>query len=241
MRKNPYLSIIIPIYNEENRINSLNHIYHYLQNKGIDYEVILINDGSTDKTLVKAKKLYSKFKFELISYDQNKGKGFAIKTGMLSSKGQHTLFTDIDLSTPISEFNKFIPFLNNYDVIIGSRKTKEAKLLRHQPIIRETLGKVFTSISKQVLRVDVSDFTCGFKYFSRGSAKEIFKRQTTHRWGFDSEILFIAKKLGYQIKEIPVVWKNNPNTKVRFPQDIITSLNDLITIRYNDLKNKYET
>lgn len=241
--KSPFLSIIIPIFNEEKRLINLLSIFNYLKHKKFLSEVILVNDGSTDKSSKVARnisnKLNSKNIFKLISYSMNKGKGYAIKKGMLKATGQYHLFTDIDLSTPIEEFDKFLMHINKFEILIGSRKKKGAKLLKHQPQVREKLGKGFTKIAQMSLGLNFSDFTCGFKCFSKNATLEIFKRQKISRWGFDPEILFIAKKLGFKIKEIPVTWRNDSETKVRLPHDIISSLADLVKIRYYDLKKLY--
>lgn len=236
----PFLSIIIPLYNEQARINKLANVYKFLDQQKFDYEVILINDGSADKTLETLKKLSRKFKFTLITYAENHGKGFAIKTGMLAAKGQYLLFTDIDLSTPIEEFTKFLPSLKKKVIIIGSRKTKGSTLQSRQGFIRENLGKGFTLLSQVTFNLYLSDFTCGFKCFPKQAAKEIFSKQKINRWGFDPEVLFLAKKFGYKIIEIPVKWSNDPRSKVQFPQDIIRSLLDLYQIRYNSFKKVYE-
>lgn len=238
--KNPFLSIIIPLYNEETRLRNLSKIYRYLDRSNLNYEILLINDGSIDNTLKKLKALAKKFKFKLISYEKNKGKGFAVKTGMLVAKGNYRLFTDIDLSTPIIELTKFLPYLRKHDVIIGSRKMWGATLKKRQSFVRENLGKGFTLLSQLTLHLDISDFTCGFKCFSKKAAKKIFPLQRIEKWGFDSEVLFMAKKLGLSIKEIPVVWTNDPKTRVKFPQDILGSLSDLCRIRYHYFMNRYE-
>jgi len=234
MAPNKFLSVIIPLYNEENRVANLGLIYKYLSTKKFNWEIILVDDGSIDGTKEVVKgilKSYPSKNARLLSYSQNKGKGFAIRSGMLIAKGRYRLFTDIDLSTPIEEFNKFLPYLNKFDLVIGSRKTKGSKLKKRQSWVRENLGKCFTLLSQLILQLGISDFTCGFKCFSKKAAEDIFKRQKIEGWGFDSEILFIANKLGYQAKEIPVTWIDDPRTKVKFPHAIISSLKDLYKIR----------
>lgn len=230
----PFLSIIIPLYNEVTRLKNLIKVYDFFESNNINYEIILVNDGSNDKTLSYLKKFPKKYKYQLVSYKVNMGKGYAIKEGMLTANGKFRLFTDIDLSTPIEEFNKFIPYLNKYDLIIGSRKTKGSTLKKRQPLIRESLGKIFTLVSQTILNLETSDFTCGFKCFSQKAAIEIFNKQTVNRWGFDSEILFLAKKLRFKTKEVPVTWFDDPRSKVKFPQAIISSIADLIKIRLNN-------
>jgi glycosyltransferase involved in cell wall biosynthesis len=241
MRKsNPYLSVIIPLYNESKRLNGISTILNFLNKKHFKYEVLLINDGSTDTTLKKLGDYKKNKSIRIISYTVNKGKGYAIKIGMIQSLGEFCLFTDVDLSTPIEELDNFLPHLKKNDLVIGTRKKKGANLIRRQPILREFLGKIFTIISQMFLNSQISDFTCGFKCFSRKTANEIFRKVTIDRWGFDAEIIFIAKKKKHKIKEIPVAWTNNPQTRVKFPDAIFNSLYELIKIRYNDFRKIYD-
>lgn len=234
-----FLSIIIPIYNEEKRLFNLHKIFDFLKKSKFTFELIIINDGSTDNTLSELKKLQKKHRFSIISYNNNRGKGYAIKNGVLKAAGKYRLFIDIDLSTPIEEFKKFEPFLQQYDVIIASRRLPQSNLILKQSTIREFLGKTFTFLSQIILGVNISDFTCGFKVFSEKASREIFPKLTIERWGFDSEVLFIAQKKGLSIKEVSVVWKNNPLTKVKFPRDILNSLKELFSIRLNDFLGRY--
>lgn len=235
----PHLSIVIPVYNEEKRVNNLIQIISYLKKQRYSWEVIIVDDGSTDKTIKKLKLLKKKLRFKILSYYPNTGKGVAIKTGMLSATGKHRLFLDIDLSTPIDELDNFLPFLKKFDIVIGSRKMKSSEVIVRQSLLREFLGKTFTYISQKMLQMNVSDFTCGFKCFNNKAAEVIFAKQKIHRWGFDSEILYIGKSKKYSIKEVPVRWKNDPGTKVKFPQDIINSFTELILIRLNSLRGLY--
>lgn len=238
--KTPFLSVIIPTFNEERRIKNLIQIISYLKQQKYSWEIIVVDDGSIDKTVILLKELKKKLKFQLISYIPNVGKGFAVKTGMLSAKGKYRLFIDIDLSTPINEFEKFLPYLKGFDILIGSRKLKTSVLLTRQPFVREYLGKIFTYLSQIVLQSGISDFTCGFKCFSEKAAKQIFFKQTINRWGFDSEILYIGRIRKHSVKEIPVSWKNDPRTKVKFPQDIFYSLKELVNIRINSFVGRYK-
>lgn len=233
-----YISIVVPVYNESKRIDNLPKIVKFFENTGQRSEILIVNDGSTDNTFDKLINLQKKYSFKLISYKKNKGKGFAIKKGMLQAKGGYRLFMDIDLSTPLKEYNKFISYFGNYDVIIGSRRTKGSNIVKHQPRIRESMGRVFTRVSQLILGLKLTDFTCGFKCFSAKSVKEIFSRQKIERWGFDSEILFLANKYGFSIKEIPVSWENNSSSRVKFPQDMIRSFWELLQIRFIHMGDK---
>lgn len=232
-----FISVILPVFNESKRLFNLEKVISYLESrKDFKSEIVVVNDGSSDNTL----ELLNNYKgIKIVSYSKNRGKGFAVKSGMLASSGDYRLFSDVDLSTPIEEIDKVLAQLENADVIIGSRKTGSAKVTVKQSLLRETLGRGFTKLSQIVLQVSVSDFTCGFKCFSRKAAEKIFDKVTIDRWGFDSEILFLAEKYGYEIKEIPVSWANDKNTKVRFPQDIINSFLELLKIRLNNLLGKY--
>lgn len=238
-RKNPHLSIVIPVYNEEKRIKNIATVISYLKKKKYSWEVIIVDDGSTDKTGKILQSQRNKYHFKLISYSTNVGKGYAIKMGMLTANGKYKLFMDIDLSTPMEEIDNFLPLLKKFDIVIGSRKMKSSKVMIRQSIIREFLGKMFTSISQRILQMNISDFTCGFKCFNKDIADIIFSRQTINRWGFDSEILYIGKNNKHSIKEVPVSWANDPRTRVKFPQDIVNSLNELIKIRLNSLFGLY--
>ena len=238
-KKKFLLSVVIPVYNESERIYNLPEIFQYLIRSNFNFEVIVINDGSTDDTLAKLKKIQKQYSFRIISYYPNKGKGYAIKKGMLAASGDYRLFTDVDLSTPIEEFDHFLPYLHSHEIVIATRKKKGAHLKIRQGKTRENLGKAYTLLSKRILNLPLSDFTCGFKVFSKQAAEKIFSKSQIERWGFDPEILFIATKNKIRIKEVSVTWINNPNSKVRFPQDAINSFCELIRIKVNDFIGKY--
>ena len=229
-----FLSIIVPAYNESKRIHNLDDILRYLGKLKESWELIVVNDGSQDDTLQKLESFKRKSNFKVTSYVTNRGKGYAVKAGMLAASGKFRLFCDIDLSTPIEEIRKFKPFLEKADVVIGTRKLKGAKVILHQSFLREYLGKGFTLLSQLILNTWVSDFTCGFKCFSKAASERIFKKTRIFRWGFDSEVLFLAKKYKLMTIEVPVIWKNDPQTRVRFPRDLINSFGELILIRYYD-------
>jgi len=233
------ISLVIPIFNEEERAYNLYILWRYIKNKKYIKELILVNDGSTDKTLTLLKEFKKKARCKIISYRKNKGKGYAVKKGVLSARGTHIAFIDIDLSTPpkmIGELNKII---KNNDVIVGTRKNNNAILLKRQAKMRELMGTFFTSLSQRITGVEVSDFTCGFKCFRKRAALKIFSKQRVDGWAFDAESLFLAHKYGFSINELPVEWTNMKGTKVRFPQDAIQSFLDLIRIRINDILEKY--
>ncbi len=231
------LSIIIPAYNEENRIlTTLNKIHAYLANKKYDYEIIVVDDGSKDRTveLVKQQK-YAR----VLQNPQNKGKGYSVKYGMLAAKKEWVLFTDADLSTPIEELDKLKQYTNDYEVIIGSRGLAQSQVRVHQPLYRELPGKIFGSLVRIICLKGIQDSQCGFKLFSQKATKQIFSRQTINRFGFDVEVLHLARKYGYPIKEVPVIWINSRSTKLNLFTDSISMFKDILKVRLNELRGIY--
>lgn len=239
-----YLSVIIPAYNEEKRLpKTLEEIDKYLRKQDYDYEILVVNDGSKDKTVEIAKGLISKIKNLIVTgYKKNQGKGYAVRFGMLEAKGDYRLFTDADNSTSIDHVEKIWPeFKKGFDIIIGSRDIKGAVLDPPQPWIRKLiLGEGFKLYRKIIIGLwEIEDTQCGFKCFTKKATEKIFQKCRINRFAFDPEILVIAKKLGYEIKEIPIYWKNDPESKVKF-ESIIKMALDLIKIRLNLIKRVYD-
>jgi dolichyl-phosphate beta-glucosyltransferase len=235
----PFLSVVIPVYNEEKRLSSLTDVALFLRGQAFTTELIVVNDGSTDETSRLLARLDAQFGVRVLSYSVNRGKGFAIRTGILAATGAYRLFMDVDLSTPLKEIDHFLPLLGRYDIVIGSRKREGAQILVRQPSLRENLGFVFTLTSRWLLGLDVTDFTCGFKCFSASAAQTVFSRARIDRWGFDAEALFIAKGHGLTVHEVPVVWRNDEQTKVRFPRDLFGSAWELAALRVNHALGRY--
>lgn len=233
-----YLSIIIPVYNEENRIlNTLRNIENYFKGRDYDYEIIVVNDGSKDKT----SEIVSNFKdIVLIDNKENKGKGFVVRQGLLKARGDYRLFTDADNSTPIEEIEKMIPYMGNFGIIIGSRTMKDSLIKNPQPFLRRFVGKVFNLMVQIITGLwGIWDTQCGFKCLSREAAENILPLCKIDRWAFDPEILKLGKKMGYKIKEIPVVWINDSETKVK-RSAMLKMAADLLLIRWNLITKKYE-
>jgi len=239
------ISIVIPAYNEEKRIGeSLEKIWKYFKNKKISFEIIIVDDGSIDKTV----KIVEKFKegkkeIKIFQHNKNKGKGAAVRTGIMNSKGNLILFTDADLSTPIEEFDKFYNYSQKgYDIIIGTRKTKQSRIDKKQPFLRRFFGMGFVYLAKILFPslLDITDFTCGFKLFKGEKGKKIFKLQKIDRWGFDVEIILISKIFKLKIFQLPVVWKNLRNSKVNLKKDIISSFLDLMKIKKLEIIGYYK-
>lgn len=237
----PQLSVVIPAYNEEAVLAAtLEDVIDHLTTAGVSHEVIVADDGSTDRTAeIVAGTARSMSSIRLLP-GAHRGKGAAVKRGMLEARGAWVLFMDADSSTPIEEWKKFEPLLEQgCEVVIGSRRIPGAAIKVHQPRLRETLGVVFTQLSNLLVGGSVSDFTCGFKCFQRAAALRIFALQRLDGWGFDAEILFIARRLGHRIREVPVVWTAAETTKVRMLRDGLRSFTELLTIRLGACRGWY--
>ncbi|MDD5145825.1 MAG: glycosyltransferase family 2 protein, partial [Candidatus Pacebacteria bacterium] len=216
-----HLSVIIPAYNEEKRLpKTLEEIDKYLSKQNYDYEIIVVSDGSKDKTAEVIEKCKMQIaNLRLIANVENHGKGYVVRQGMLGAKGDYRLFTDADNSTSIDQVEKMWPeFEAGYDIVIGSRDAKGAVLDPPQPWLRQIiLGEGFKLFRKLVIDLwGISDTQCGFKGFTKKAAEDIFPKCKIDRFAFDPEILILAKKFGYKIKEIPVLWKNDLESKVKF-------------------------
>jgi dolichyl-phosphate beta-glucosyltransferase len=238
-----FLSVVIPAYNEEKRLpNSLNNILNHLNNKDYKYEIIIVDDGSKDSTIDVIQKFGKKYsQIYLLKNLKNMGKGFSVKKGILQSSGKYVLFTDADLSTPIEEVDKFIETLERgFDIATASRFLPNSNLAIPQPWHRKLMGFLFRYLVSFIALKGFTDTQCGFKCFREKVAKDIFSRQRLTGFGFDVEILFIAKKLKYNIIEIPVVWRDSPQTRLNPFIHPIKMLFDLFKIRIYNLKGAYK-
>ena len=249
------ISIIIPAYNEEKRIEkTLERIFSYMKLKKHDFEMVVVDDGSKDKTVEvvelfrkkidknkKSKdiKKVNKNRIKILKNVKNKGKGHSVKRGMLAGEKKWLLFSDADLSTPIEEIEKFEKYIDQYSIIIASRNLKESQIKIKQPKLRSTLGKIFPFIVNLFTIRGIKDTQCGFKLFRKDVADKIFPLQTSKGFAFDVEVLFIAKKHNYKIKEIPVIWVNALGSKVDPIKDSIGMFLDLIRFRFNSIIGKY--
>lgn len=238
-----HLSLIIPAYNEEKRLpKTLTEVDSYLRTRDYDYEILVVNDGSGDKTVEIAKNLIPGIKnLRVTGYNRNQGKGYAVRFGMMEAKGDFRLFSDADNSTSVDQVEKMWPEIEKgADIVIGSRDIKGAVLDPPQPWIRQMLlGEGFKLFRKLVLGLwKIEDTQCGFKCFSKEAAENIFPKCRISRFAFDPEILIIAEKMGYKIKEIPVYWKNDLESKVKFKSILKIAL-DLFVIKLNSLRGFY--
>jgi len=245
MDNKPFLSIIIPAYNEEATIsNTLLDIDKYLSKQKFSSEIIVVSDGSKDTTVEKAKSMQNLVKnLKVMDNKENHGKGWVIRQAMLQAGGDYRLFTDADNATSIEHVDKMLPFFEKkYEVVIGSRDTKDAEgaiKAVDQPFFKRTLGNM-ANLLIQILAVwGIWDTQCGFKAFSSKAAKEIFSRAKIDRWGFDIEALAIARELKYKIGIIPVYWINNPNSRVNL-KGYLNTFKELFQVKWNLISGKYQ-
>jgi len=235
-----FLSIIIPAYNEEKRIEkTLFDLRDYLKRQSFDYEVIIINDGSKDKTNKIIKRIVGEWKnYRIIGYQKNRGKGAAVKYGVQHSRGDRILFVDADGSTPPDEFESFKPYLDKFQIIIGSRHLVKSYVKRRQPASRILVARLSNLIIRLILGLNFKDTQCGFKLFERTTATKLFSKMTLQRWGFDFEILALAKKYRFKVKEVPVVWYNEKGSAVK-PVAVLKTFFELFKVRWNLWSGKY--
>ena len=238
-----YLSIVIPAYNEELNIHyTLKDIAGYLNDKNYKYELILVDDGSKDRTVKIAESLKGLFKqFIVLRNDKNRGKGYSVKRGVLSSRGDFVLFMDADNATKIDQLDRLLPqALAGYNAVLTSRRMQGAKIESHQPWYRIVLGNIYILLSRIILGVAVSDYNCGFKLYTKHAAKLLFSRLTRDDWSFDSELVYLIHKFNIKSKSVPVRWQDKAKTsKVKPLRDGIKSFLSLLLIRINDVRGGY--
>jgi dolichyl-phosphate beta-glucosyltransferase len=238
------LSVVVPSYNEEERIErSIKAMLEYFDAQNYSYEMLVVSDGSSDKTneiVTEMAKAHPQLK--LLGYSPNRGKGYAVRYGMLKAEGEYVLFCDADLATPIEEIEKLWGFVEGeYEVAIGSRPLKESNLLVHQPWYREFLGRSF-NMAVQLLAVrGIKDTQCGFKLFKRSASYEIFRLCRLNGFSFDIEVLFIARNLKYKIAEVPIRWAHQEGSKVKVFRDGMRMLRDILWLRVFMLFNRPST
>jgi dolichyl-phosphate beta-glucosyltransferase len=238
----PQYSIIIPAFNESERISTtLERVLGYAAERRWNSEVIVVDDGSRDATTDIVREYMQKNPtVRLLQNPGNRGKGYSVRNGMLNAQGDVLLFSDADLSSPIEEAHRlFSAVANGADVAIGSRWLQTELQTRRQPLYRQFFGRIFNLTLRLVLGLNFKDTQCGFKAFSRRSAEAIFPHQHIERWGFDPEILFLARRFGFKTVEVPVSWAHREGTRLSPFRDGIRMFGELLKIRWNALMGKY--
>jgi glycosyltransferase involved in cell wall biosynthesis len=213
----PRLSIVIPAYNESARIeHALDRVLSCVAEQGWDAEVLVVDDGSIDDTAAIVQRwMIQHPRLHLVKNPGNRGKGYSVRNGLLQAAGDIVMFTDADLSAPMEEAERLIAALNDgADVAIGSRWMDRTRQTIHQPLYRQFFGRCFNWVTRTVMGLPFKDTQCGFKAFKRSAAQVIFRLQTIERWGFDPEILFIARKLKYVVREVPVTWGHDERSRM---------------------------
>ncbi|HYA85642.1 MAG TPA: glycosyltransferase, partial [Nitrospirota bacterium] len=218
----------------------LEAINRFFSKKEVSRQILVVDDGSSDGTVGVVESLRREIPdLSVVSYQPNRGKGFAIKTGVEASRGEYILFTDADNSTPIEEFDKVYPFLRQHPVVIGSRYISGSKIVVTQHFLRVFIGRLGNKLIQFFLLDGINDTQCGFKAFQHDAAKYIFGRMKVRRYGFDMEILSIARLLNFTVKEVPVNWYNSQESRIRPIKDALRTFAELIYIKLNLWGGRY--
>jgi glycosyltransferase involved in cell wall biosynthesis len=239
----PRYSIVIPAYNERLRIiATLDAVVACVRRQHWDAEVIVVNDGSTDETADLVRDFARNApEVRLMENPSNRGKGYSVRNGLVHAQGNIVMFTDADLSAPIDEADRLFAAIeqDGADIAIGSRWLATSRQTHRQPLYRQFFGRCFNALTRMVMRLPYADTQCGFKAFTRDAAQTVFQLQTIERWGFDPEILFIARKRRFKVKEVPVSWAHDARSRISYLRDGIQMLKELAIVRWNALLGRY--
>jgi dolichyl-phosphate beta-glucosyltransferase len=234
--------IIIPAYNESARLaRTLDRVLEYVKSQGWAAEIIVVDDGSKDETAAIAE-AYSRSHpgLRLLNNPGNRGKGYSVRNGMLHATADFLLFTDADLSSPIEEAGKlFTALRSGADIAIGSRWLQPELQVQRQSRLRQIYGRIFNLMLKIVLGLNFKDTQCGFKAFTRNAAQTVFPMQKVERWGFDPELLFLARRAGLKVKEVPVAWSHDEGTRIHPLRDGMHMFGEVLAVRADALMGKY--
>ena len=240
MSRRVHLSIVIPAYNEAQRLPpSLARLRQYLGSQAYEYEVLVVDNASTDATPLVAQRAaedWSQLRFISIGA---RGKGIAVKVGALEAKGELVMLCDADLSMPIEQLERFLPLLGRYDIVIASREGAGAKRVG-EPEYRHVMGRVFNRVVRWLAVPHFQDTQCGFKAFTRAAVSAIFPRLTVAGFGFDVEVLYLARKAGLSVAEVPIVWHFQADSRVDPWRDTARMLLDVLRVRWNDWRGRYD-
>ena len=230
----PHLSVVVPAYNEEERLpRTLARLHEYYETQPYPFDVIVVSDGSQDRTAEIVREFAKVYPhFAIVEYQPNRGKGYAVRKGMLEAGGDLVLFCDADLATPQEETEKLLEHIKaGANVAIGSRPLRDSQLERRQPLHRELLGRLFNRAVQSLAIKGIDDTQCGFKLFTRAAAQEVFSRCKLDGFSFDFEALMVARDLGYRIDEVPIRWSHQEGSKVVLLRDGPRMLRDLVRLR----------
>ena len=238
----PTYSIVLPAFNESERIAAtIENIFTFAAKKSWQTEIIVVNDGSTDDTVEVVRRCAAtRPGLRLLQNPGNRGKGYSVRHGMLQAQGEILLFSDADLSSPIAEAEKlFAAIAAGADIAIGSRWLKTELQLRRQPLYRQIYGRIFNLALHLILGLQFKDTQCGFKAFTRRAAHALFPLQKIERWGFDPELLYLAKRLHLRVEEVPVAWAHREGTRINPLRDGMRMFVEMLQIRWNGLRGDY--
>ena len=236
----PLLSIIIPAHNEENRLpESLKQVASFVSGQGYSIELIIVDNNSTDRTGEIARQFAAENPYTQVLDEPRKGKGMAVRSGVLAGEGDYLIFCDADFSMPVEEIGKFVPpALDDYDVAIASREAPGSRRV-DEPEYRHLMGRVFNFAVRLLALPGIQDTQCGFKAFRRDVAQDVFPRLTIGGWGFDVEVLFVARQRGYKLIEVPITWYYKSQSRVSPITDSLNMLAEVLRVRWNGLRGVY--
>jgi len=237
-----HLSVVIPAYNEQDRLlASLERIDDYLKKQGIEAEILVVDDGSSDGTAEIAAEFLKERRGRVVSLAENSGKGAAVRRGLSEARGRWVLMTDADLSAPIEEHLKLASTARDEDadIVIGSRGLADSRIEVHQAWLRETMGKTFNVLVRAMTGLTFKDTQCGFKLMDRKRVLPLFDKMVIDRFAFDIELLYLAVRYGLAVREIPIVWRNEPNSRVSILTDPINMLWDVARVRWRFRRGAY--
>ncbi len=237
----PFLSIIIPAYNEENRLpRTLERVVAFLERQSYSYEVLVVENGSSDRTLQVARELGARYNNLIVINEEQRGKGNAVRRGMLAAHGEYRFICDADLSMPIEEVAKFLPpQLVDFDVAIGSREAPGA-VRYNEPSYRHWGGRGINLLIRMLILPGLHDTQCGFKCFRAETTMDLFQQQTMLGWSFDFELLYMARRRKLRIREVPIHWYFDPDSKVNAVRDAMHMIGDIFLIHWNALRGRYD-
>jgi glycosyltransferase involved in cell wall biosynthesis len=239
----PRYSIVIPAFNERLRIiATLDAVVACVRRENWDAEVIVVNDGSSDETADLVRDFIRHApEVRLMENPSNRGKGYSVRNGLIHANGEIVMFTDADLSAPIDEAERLFAAIekDGADIAIGSRWLATSRQTHRQPLYRQIFGRCFNALTRMVMRLPYADTQCGFKAFTRDAAQTVFQLQTIERWGFDPEILFIARKRHFKVKEVPVSWAHDARSRISYLRDGLQMLKELAIVRWNAILGRY--